>query len=464
MGLSALAKQDRPHQYLDRQAPPIIQLSHKGYRSVTAIKAKRILFTVMPYEGEVQDRQTDKFFKNSAVKYMPLGVLSVGACIPEGYEFAVLDPASRGLDLAETIEEIEKFQPDVLGLSVVTYRAWAMTQILMKTSAPIKVVGGPHATFNSKTIREQGAHAVFVGDAERTFPTWLEDGCPSGIFNSQPVDLDTLPFPARHLLDLKDYEILPNKDMLFQVGHLRLPMYSSKGCPLSCIYCDVQQKTFNFKSPERCVEEFKELIDIGSTSIHILDDAFNIQKERISTMAKLIESEGISVDWSARGTVETREEVMADLGAGGCKRLHVGIEHLDDEVLAYFKKAQRLSHIEKFCELSDKNGIIILGYFIIGAKMETEAYRRDLPRKIEELGIKLPFFNTLSPLAETPYYYELLKDGSLDRDYWAEFIANPVKDFVMPSARTLEEDTELQSVIDEYVAHFKRQDMPIFVS
>ena len=98
---------------------------------------KRILFTVMPYEGEVQDRVTDKFFKNNAVKYMPLGVLSVGACVPEGYEFAVLDAASRGLDLAETIEEIEKFQPDILGLSVVTYRAWAMTQILMKTSAPI---------------------------------------------------------------------------------------------------------------------------------------------------------------------------------------------------------------------------------------------------------------------------------------------------------------------------------------
>jgi anaerobic magnesium-protoporphyrin IX monomethyl ester cyclase len=425
---------------------------------------KRILLAVMPYEGEVTDRVTSKFYKNSAVKYMPLGVLSIAACIPEGYEISVLDAASRGLDLEQTIEEIEKFQPDILGLSVVTYRAWAMVQILRRTSAPIKVVGGPHATYNHEVILTQGADAVFVGDAELTLPKWLQDGCPPGIFKSPPVPLDNLPMPARHLLDLKDYEIESNDDMLFNVGRLRLPMYSSKGCPLKCIYCDVQQKTFNFKSPERCVEEFQELIGMGATSIHILDDAFNILKERVSSMAKLFVENEITVDWSARGTVETREEVVADLGAAGCKRLHVGIEHLDDKVLAYFKKSQRFEHIKRFCELSEQNGITILGYMIIGAPMETEEYRRNLPQMVEDLGIRLPYFNLLSPLAETPYYFQLLQDGTLDRDYWAEFCADPVRDWEMPSARSLEEDKELQAVIDDYVAHFKRKEMPIFVS
>ena len=39
-------------------------------------KSKRIMLAVMPYEGEVLDRVTDKFYKNKAVKYMPLGVLT----------------------------------------------------------------------------------------------------------------------------------------------------------------------------------------------------------------------------------------------------------------------------------------------------------------------------------------------------------------------------------------------------
>ena len=431
---------------------------------MTNSQTKRILLTIMPYEGEVVDRVTPKFYKNTAVKYMPLGVLSIAACIPEEYEISVLDSASLGLDLQETIERIEEFSPDILGLSVLTYRAWQMIQILEQTTAPVKVVGGPHATFNSKVILQQGADAVFVGDAERTFPQWLQDGCPKGIFDSPQVDLNTLPFPARHLMDLKDYEIEPNDDMLFNVGKLRLPMYSSKGCPLKCIYCDVQQKVFNFKSPERCVEEFQELIGMGVTSIHILDDAFNIQKERISAMSKSLIEHDIHIDWSARGTVEVREEVVADLGASGCKRLHVGIEHLDDKVLEYFKKAQRLKQIERFAGLCNEHGIAILGYFILGAPMETDEYRRELPRRIEELGIKIPYFNLLAPLAETPYYRQLLEDGTLDRDYWAEFCANPVKDFEMPSGRSLEEDLELQAVIDDYVAYFKRKEMPIFVT
>jgi len=427
-------------------------------------KPRKILFVVMPYEGEVRDTVTAKFYKNSAVKYMPLGVLSVAACIPEGFEINVLDSASRGLDLQETIDEIEEYQPDVLGLSVVTYRAWAMIQILEKTTAPIKVVGGPHATYNHDIILGQGADAVFVGDSEKIFPKWLNDGCPPGIFKSAPVDLDVIPFPARHIMNLEDYEIQANDDMLFSVGKLRLPMFSSKGCPLKCIYCDVQQKTFNFKSAERCVEEFKDMIQLGATSIHILDDAFNIRKERISSLANLLVENDIQVDWSARGTVETRKEVIVDLGNAGCKRLHVGIEHLDDKVLEYFKKAQRLKQIETFCELCNENDITILGYFIIGAPMETEEYRRSLPQRVEDIGIKLPYFNVLSPLAETPYYYQLLQDGTSKTDHWAEFCANPVKDFVMPSGRSLEEDIELHAIVDDYVAHFKRDEMPIFVA
>lgn len=431
---------------------------------MTKHNVKRIMLAVMPYEGEVLDRVTDKFYKNKAVKYMPLGVLSIAGNIPDQYEVNVLDAASLGLSLSETIEQIERWQPDVLGLSVVTYRAWAMTEVLRRTTAPIKVVGGPHATSNSEMIRLQGADAVFVDDAEHTFVQWLEDGCPKGIFNGGQVPLDDLPLPARHLVDLDDYRIERNEEMLFDVGDLRLPMYSSRGCPFKCIYCDVQQKTFNFKSPERCVEEFQELMGMGVTSIHILDDAFNVRKDRVSDMSKAIVKAGIEVDWSARGTVEVRESVIADLAAAGCNRLHVGIESLDDKVLEYFKKSSRFKHIEKFCRLCEKYGITVLAYFIIGTPIETPEYLRDLPNMIDDLGIRLPYFNVLSALAETPYYTELLANGTFTKDHWAEFSANPVKDFVMPSVRSDDEDFRLRATVDAYVARFKRQEMPVFVT
>lgn len=418
----------------------------------------------MPYEGEVRDKVTDKFYKNSAVKYMPLGVLSLAACIPHPYEVKVLDAASLNLTLDETIERIEAYAPDILGLSVVTYRAWAMVQILERCSAPVKVVGGPHATRNSQHILRQGAHAVFVDDAESSFPAWLEAGCPAGVFDGGQVNLNKLPFPARRLLDKEDYMIEPNDNLLFDVGNLRLPLFSSKGCPFSCIYCDVQQKIFNFKEADRVAEEFQDLIDYGATSIHILDDAFNIRRNRVVDISAALVDRGISIDWSARGTVEVREDVIEALAKAGCNRLHVGIESLDDSVLTTLKKHQRYKHIEEFSRLCARYGIDILGYFIMGAPGETEEYRETLPAMIDDLGIRLPYFNILTPLAETPYYSQLLREGKFERDHWEDFSADPVRDFIMPDIRPDEEREMLEATIRDYVSYFKRSEMPVFVS
>ena len=87
----------------------------------------KILLVTLPREGEVTDRITHKFFKNQVVKYLPLGVLSLAANLKK-WDTKILDAASRGLTVKQTIDEINAIEPDVLGLSTVTYRAWSMTE------------------------------------------------------------------------------------------------------------------------------------------------------------------------------------------------------------------------------------------------------------------------------------------------------------------------------------------------
>ena len=413
----------------------------------------KIVLAVCPYDGEVIDRVTHQVYKPSAVKYMPLGLLSLAASISD-YDVSIVDGASRGLTVDEVLAEIEALQPDILGLSAVTYRAWSMQEILRRTTVPIKVVGGPHATENHAYILQQGADAVFVGDAEEVFPKWLADGCPPGVIKGSPVDLDVIPYPNRKLVNLDDYRIENTEGLLFDVGNLRLPIYSSKGCPLKCIYCDVQQKKFYSMSPERIVAEFKLLKEVGATSIHILDDAFNIQKERVVKFCRLLIEDGLQIDWSVRGVVEVREDVVRALAEAGCRRFHVGIEHLDNNVLAYFKKSHRYEHVQKFCHLCKKYGIDILGYFIIGAPGETPEYRDRLPEMINELGIAIPYFNVLTPLSETIFYQQLLDDGVFSVDFWDEFSKNPVKNFEIPSHRSQQEEEELQQVLRSYINIF----------
>jgi len=357
----------------------------------------------------------------------------------------------------EVIAEIERIKPDILGISAVTHRAWQMSEILNKASSPIKVVGGPHTTLNAKAILRQGAHAVFIGDAENNFPRWIYEGCHAGIFVGQPSNLNEIPLPARDLVDLDDYRIIPNDDLLFNVGSLRLPMFSSKGCPYKCVYCDIREKSFNWKSPKRVVEEFHDILKIGATSVHILDDCFNVKKDRVKQICDGLIRDGVPIDWSVRGAVEVREEVLKSLHDAGCKRIHVGIEHLDDTILKWFRKSHRYKHIEEFCRLSEKYDITLLGYFIIGAPGETREYRENLPEQIKRLNIKIPFINLLSPLYGTEYYNELLKNGIYDRDYWLDFIENPVKNFLMPSPRSDAEEKEVTALQEWYVELFHQQ-------
>jgi radical SAM superfamily enzyme YgiQ (UPF0313 family) len=413
----------------------------------------KIVLTVCPYEGEVIDRVTHQVYKPSAIKYMPLGLLSLAASVSD-YDVTIVDGASRGLTVDETLKEIEALQPDILGLSAVTYRAWSMREILRRSTAQIKVVGGPHATENSRYILKQGADAVFVGDAEETFPEWLKNGCPPGVIKGDPVDLDKIPYPNRNLVNLDDYRIESTKGLLFDAGNLRLPIYSSKGCPLKCIYCDVQQKKFYSMSPYRIVEEFKALVGVGATSIHILDDAFNIQKDRVIKFCEILTESGIKIDWSVRGIVEVREDVIRALAEAGCRRFHVGIEHLDDGVLTYFRKSHRYGHVQRFCKLCKKYGIDILGYFIIGAPGESTEYRKKLPGMIKDLGISIPYFNVLTPLSETVFYQRLLEDGTFSSDFWGQFSSDPVKCFEIPSHRTQEEELELQKTLTSYIEIF----------
>jgi len=417
-------------------------------------KSKKIMLVVPSHEGSVGEQVTHEFFQNAAVKYMPLGVLSIAACLKDRHDVVVLDSSSKGYSIEQTLVEIEKESPDILGISAVTYRAWQVKELLKRAKCKIKVVGGPHATYYFNQLLEQGADAVFTGDAEKSFPKWIEEGCPKGVIRGGIVNLDSIPFPARDLVDLNDYKIQPNEDLLFDVGELRLPLFSSKGCPFKCNYCDVQQKKFNWKPPAMVVEEFRQIIDLGASSIHILDDCFNVRRNRVVEICELLQRAKVDVDWSVRAAVERREDVIKSLSEAGCKRIHVGIEHMDDDILAYYKKSHRYKDIVTFTELCSKYGIMALGYFIIGAPGESEEYLKKLPDMIKELGIAYPFFNILAPLNDTTYYAELLKSGVIEKDYWRGFINNPTKCFAMPSGNTPERDRMLKDYVEHYIEVF----------
>src|SRR5271157_2593908 len=102
----------------------------------------KIVLTTLPREGEFVNWTTSLKIAPLAVKYIPLGLLSLASNISGNHEVIILDPPLYGLSIDETVEKIQSLNPDVVGISVVTRRTYALHQILKKLKAPYIAVGG----------------------------------------------------------------------------------------------------------------------------------------------------------------------------------------------------------------------------------------------------------------------------------------------------------------------------------
>lgn len=417
----------------------------------------KVILMTLPNEGQTVDYTTASFhLENKAVRYIPLGILSVARGISPHHEVQILDCASLGLGINQTLQEINTFKPDVLGISAVSRRAYAMVEILRRANVPLKVVGGPHVTHYASETLSLGANTVFQGDGDRNFGAWLDGDHRDGIFNDYIPNINEVPFPQYELLKLEDYSVSEEEapNTLLKRSGTRLSMFSSKGCPYRCVFCDVQQKKFRYLSASRVVDEMEFLLSRGGTSVHIVDDSFNVRQDRVLGICAEIKRRRLRLEWSARGRAEIDSETAKSLSEAGCRRLHVGIESLDENVLRWMNKKLDVETISKFCSYCGEFGIEILGYFMIGAPVETHEYRQRLPEMIKELRISYPYFNLLYPLAHTQYYESLLRDGTFKADYWQEFAENPVANYELPLPRSEELQIELEETLRHYVEIF----------
>ena len=413
----------------------------------------KILLSTTPSEGQFNDWTTPKHFESYKVnKYMPLGILSLATNIKGNHEIKVIDPASDNLSIEKTISIIEKENPDIFGLSTPTRRVYAMKEILQNIDIPYIAVGGPHATYYSKQILDLGADASFIGQvADLEFNKAIETKQKGIIYCN--TNINDISFPKRDFLNIKDY--FPKEFALFK-SNFRLPMFTSVGCPNRCNFCNVQTKKVQYKNSDIIIKEMEYLKSLGCGSIHILDDNFNISENHVKGILDKIEKRELNMEWSGRGQTKMDYSLLERMAKDGFKRIHVGIEALDDKILKFFNKNEKYVDILHFCDACVQNNIDILGYFIIGSPVETKEYRLSLLDRIESLGITYPFLNILYPEPNTEYYNQLLRDGIYKRDYWKEYMENPTPDYELPYPYGEEKKEEIFNFVDDCIDRLKK--------
>ena len=240
--------------------------------------------------------------QRAASPYFPLGLLYLAAYVRErGHEVAIFDGTFEA-DESAFVEALTEHLPDVVGISMLQpTRAEALTLAeLAHGFGTVVIVGGPEATRSPGTYAADPAVDVVVHhEGEQTIGRLLdlfdEDGLaegideelgiafatPTGVQVNAPrppiADLDTLPLPARDLIDMDRYR----EQWESEVGYSSITIATSRGCPYGCEWCidSVHGVDYRQRSPESVaaeVELLKATYDPGR--LRMVDDVDGIDR------------------------------------------------------------------------------------------------------------------------------------------------------------------------------------------
>jgi radical SAM superfamily enzyme YgiQ (UPF0313 family) len=385
----------------------------------------------------------------------PLGLLYIAAYAEKhtSHTIAVMDCQVERIDYNSLPKKITDFKPDVVGITAMT-----MTMIdVLKTANIVKkanentivVLGGPHVNlFPEETINLDEVDFLILGEGEKIFSDFLDSienklllKNISGIVfkdNNKIIntgsrsfirDLDSIPFPARHLVPYKRY------NSLLSSGKVVTTIFTSRGCPYKCSFCDRPHlgKLFRSRSAMNIVDEIEECVNMGINDFLFYDDTFSVNKKRVTDICSEIVKRKLDIGWDIRTRVDTvDEEIIKHLKMAGCQGIHYGIEAGSKKIINILNKGISIEQSKKVFDLTRKYKIPILAYFMIGNPSETLEDIYKTFKVIKYLNPDYLHMTVLTPFPGTEIYFNGLKNGIIKKDYWREFAENPTSAFIPP--------------------------------
>lgn len=329
------------------------------------------------------------------------------------------------------MEELSEFTPDIVAISFVTINFFiAKEYAALAKSHGIKVVaGGPHLSAAPQTLPDEIDIAV-IGEGEETLlelvrmyhrSNWESkdelvsingiafrdgDGEIRITGRREPLNLDTIPMPAR--------------DLLF---HERRGIISSRGCPYLCSFCFRAHldRRVRYAAPEKVVAEIVYLVKTYDLKhIIIYDDMFTFPRKRFNQIVDSLVDAGITENVSFNCNIRPNdldEDVARQLKRLNVTRVFLGIESGVQRTLSYLKPQNAtVEQNEKALSILKENKIFISGGIIIGAPDETCEEILETLHWLKRSQLDSFEIMLLTPLPGTAVWNDALERGLVSYD------------------------------------------------
>ena len=373
-------------------------------------------------------------------------------CLMQGWEHE--EPVDEnmvrvGLSDRDIRDQIAAFKPDLVGINCQfsrQYRIYHRMSALVKEADPriVVVSGGPHATVcPEEVLGDANCDYLLLGESEHSFCSLIEalrkDAAVDAIDGlgwrsggrtrinpkaQQILDLDALPFPAYHLMDLQKYFRL---DASHGIRHRKrfCPIITSRGCPAKCTFCSAHQvwgKKYRMRSVENVIQEMRLLKDrYGIEEIMFEDDNVTADAKRAKLLFSRMIEEGFNFVWdtpNGAGVWSMDEEMIDLMKRSGCIMLNFPVESGSQRVLKQvIKKPLDLGKVRKLIAHCQEIGLGHSMFLVIGMPGETLSDMWASVRFAGECGCYTPHISVATPYPGTELYDHCIKEGYFSRPF-----------------------------------------------
>jgi anaerobic magnesium-protoporphyrin IX monomethyl ester cyclase len=338
----------------------------------------------------------------------PISLATTAAVLErDGHDVHIIDAGATSFPRARLLRHIAQDPPQAViwstgTPSIVDDLALASEIKDVDTRIHTAVFGTHVTVLDERSLAETpGLDAIIRNEPETTAAEWAAkvekgetlDGVLGLTFRSDGgivrnpdrpfmTDLDALPDPAWHLLDIDAYR-LPLK------GDRFLMVTPHRGCPYPCSYCTAQTyygSKLRRKSVERVVLEIEtNIARHGVRDFFFWSDTFTIDKRYVIALSEAITP--LDISWASNSRVDTIDEEMAQvMKRAGCWMISFGIESGDQALLDTAGKGAKVEDAEKAVGAAQQAGMKVAGHFVLGMPGET----RESLEKTLALARKLP--------------------------------------------------------------------------